>query len=358
MAGQKRKTLPSDFSTKCGQCSLDELIQIFDHCALDATHGFDNQTALHLTCCPDELVRWLVEQGADINAPDSRGNTPLHERARTKTGTQIPLLVSLGADVERANRDGMRPLHLAVRRPNLDLAPDTVRSLIEHGADVNGGSRTPLEAGLSCTQNIDLADMAPIAQLFLDAGAAITPAMRATVERLGKSFEISRPNFNPDYLESQSAGLTALYELFDVVPVPPVPKRRRYDGHSPIRVTAGTPQEQYDALFDLLVPDSGPAASVQGEVIRLMGRLDHEIAGNGSINWDNDYRAMADALPVHLASGTALSAAELDEVEEFIVEFREGDGDKPDLDRLAELTVRWVRANPQPVPLPTPAYRC
>lgn len=90
----------------------------------------------------------------------------------------------------------------------------------------------------------------------------------------------------------------ALYTLFDV---PPVPRRTLHDGKSPIAAKPGRWEDQHQELWELLVPSSGPAATVQGEVIRISGRINDEIERNGGVNWDGDYRKMADAFLDHLS---------------------------------------------------------
>ncbi|KAL4783308.1 ankyrin repeat-containing domain protein [Aspergillus varians] len=62
-----------------------------------------DRTALHLAVRRgrQELVRYLLESGADVLAIDDRGRTPLHEAVRAEGGhaaTIIKLLISYGAD--------------------------------------------------------------------------------------------------------------------------------------------------------------------------------------------------------------------------------------------------------------------
>lgn len=40
----------------------------------------------------------------------------------------------------------------------------------------------------------------------------------------------------------------------------------------------------------------GVPVTVQGEVIRISGKLAYEILDNGCCNWDSDFKSMADAL--------------------------------------------------------------
>jgi hypothetical protein len=46
----------------------------------------------------------------------------------------------------------------------------------------------------------------------------------------------------------------------------------------------GVYQEQYDALWKSLVPDSGESSSIQGEMIRCIGRLYYDFCNNGNCN--------------------------------------------------------------------------
>jgi hypothetical protein len=131
-------------------------------------------------------------------------------------------------------------------------------------------------------------------------------------------------------------------------------KRVTHDGASPIAVAAGNWQEQHNTLWEYLVPSQGPAKTVQGEAVRVTGRLSHEILGNGACNWGADFRKMCDALLNFFASGTPLSAADLAEAAELVKIIRpKGDGDAEPA-RLCELAVRWVALNTQPVALKKP----
>jgi hypothetical protein len=194
--------------------------------------------------------------------------------------------------------------------------------------------------------------MAELARVLLDAGASRTPSMAAHVEEIGKRFEFHRDGFAKDSVDAVSAALDELYALFEVAPVA---RRVLHDGRSPIAVKATRWQKQHTELWDLLVPSSGAAATVQGEVIRISGRISRELLDDGGVNWDGDFKAMARAFLTHVQSGTPLAGAELADARAIVDGLaRKGDGDTR---RLSELAVAWVLRNPTPVPLARPDYR-
>lgn len=91
------------------------------------------------------IIRALVEAGADIEAKDREGWTPLLQAAGPPQPNleALQTLLELGADVN-ANIEGLSPLHLAVYERS---RPGEVALLITHGADVHARDRegiTPL----------------------------------------------------------------------------------------------------------------------------------------------------------------------------------------------------------------------
>nr|WP_222530891.1 ankyrin repeat domain-containing protein [Azospirillum sp. 412522] len=373
MAKAKRKTLPKDFETLLKTGDVEALKAVFDGCDVNARGGVFKQTALAFNDCPDDLARWLVDQGADVSAPDSYGDTPLHARAGHWQG-RIEILLELGADVHSGEAARGTPLHKAAAVGNLRA----IELLLAHGARVDaldGSGRTPLVHALHRCANSDIRRVEAAAQLLVaaerrpatakpksllgrlfgkgqDDGTMATPEIGALVERIGKQFEFHRAGYNPDEVEATSAALDRLYALFGV---PPVPRRVMHDGRSPVVATAARWEDRYRELWDLLVPSAGPADTVQGEVIRIAGRINDELERNGGVNWDAEYRKMADAFLRHIRSATPLPESALSEADRTIAEAKARIGD--DTARLRALAVDWVALNPAPLPLSPPTYR-
>lgn len=77
MVPNKKKSLPKHFGELIEAGDLAALKEVYNECEVDARGGLRKSTALGFYDVPDELVTWLVEQGADINAVDKNNRTPL-----------------------------------------------------------------------------------------------------------------------------------------------------------------------------------------------------------------------------------------------------------------------------------------
>jgi ankyrin repeat protein len=78
------------------------------------------------------MARLLVEGGAQVNAVQQGGWTPLHEAADNNQFETAELLLSNGADPDATNDDGLTPLALA-RRKSFD---QMAAFLTQHGASI------------------------------------------------------------------------------------------------------------------------------------------------------------------------------------------------------------------------------
>ena len=347
---RKRKTLPKNFNELIEAGDIVALQEVFTKCELEAYGGYSKTTALSFFKVPDELVRWLVEQGADINARDNYKRTALHNQAISWHGN-IELLLELSADIEALDYQKETPLFAAAAF----FKPNAVRTLVAKGANISAVNRmnqTPLDKALTVCRNIDIVHIVEIADILLNAGVTITPKMQDSVKRIGENFEFHREGFNKEYLNETDVALSCLYVLFDV---PPVEKRKTHDGTSPITVNSKGWQAQHNELWSLLIPSQGSAQTVQGEVIRITGKVSYEILDNGGMNWDNDFRKMLKSLNEYFSLGTPLHSDALQEAATLVKELSKGDGDE-ETTRLCELAVQWVLSNPNPITLEQPEY--
>jgi hypothetical protein len=62
-----------------------------------------------------ETIRRLLDAGAEINAQDKNGATPLHRAVRTRCAAAVRFLLKTGADPLLKNKPGSTPFHLAVQ---------------------------------------------------------------------------------------------------------------------------------------------------------------------------------------------------------------------------------------------------
>ncbi|MEX0837685.1 MAG: ankyrin repeat domain-containing protein, partial [Gemmatimonadota bacterium] len=152
-------------------------------------------------------VRTLLQQGADVNAPQPDGLTALHWAALNDSQEIVDVLLYAGASLEPLTRvGGYTPLHLAARSGHASIVrlllergaeadpwtstgvtalhfaaqandAESVRALVAHGADINAPdgfqSRTPLVFAAS-----DNATAAVRTLLELGADPSITTALK------------------------------------------------------------------------------------------------------------------------------------------------------------------------------------
>ncbi len=80
-----------------------------------------------------ELVKHLLKAGADVNVTNNYGSSPIAEAAVLGDPDMMEVLLDAGADPDTKNPDGQTPLMIVARSSNVD----TARLLLKHGADVN-----------------------------------------------------------------------------------------------------------------------------------------------------------------------------------------------------------------------------
>ncbi|XLR63325.1 hypothetical protein S83_013997 [Arachis hypogaea] len=80
-----------------------------------AVDNLDGSTLLHLACETADIgmLELLLQYGANVNATDSRGQTPLHRCILKGKSTFARLLLSRGADPQAVDDEGRTPIELA-----------------------------------------------------------------------------------------------------------------------------------------------------------------------------------------------------------------------------------------------------
>ena len=111
------------------------------------------------------VVRSLLSQKSDVNAPDAQGTPALHWAVRVDDIDLVRLLLSSGADAKLTNRYGVTPLTLAVTNAN----PAIIRLLLDAGADANAVDPAA-ETMLMIASRVGVLDAV---RVLLDRGAVV-----------------------------------------------------------------------------------------------------------------------------------------------------------------------------------------
>jgi quinoprotein dehydrogenase-associated probable ABC transporter substrate-binding protein len=121
--------------------------QIVDEARLEAwlAEGADiNQELANAILAKDaDRVRFLIKKGADVNARDSGGFSPLDTAARNRSTGLVEILLDAGADPNSVDADGFFPLLHAINRNHVP----TIEMLAKKGANIelkNKQGITPL----------------------------------------------------------------------------------------------------------------------------------------------------------------------------------------------------------------------
>src|SRR6201996_442186 len=121
---------------------------IYNHPDAVDDYAEDGFTPLGLACYfgQAEVARYLVLKGANVNLPSNNGFQvfPIHSAASGNHTDIVRMLVENGAQVNVTQQAGVTPLHSAAQNGNLEM----LIILLENGAEVNSrmeGGKLPAD---------------------------------------------------------------------------------------------------------------------------------------------------------------------------------------------------------------------
>jgi ankyrin repeat protein/beta-lactamase regulating signal transducer with metallopeptidase domain len=147
------------------------------------------------------LVKSAIAQGADLEAKNSNGYTPLHVAVRQKRGEMVKLLLETGANPNAKDLRDEIPLHFTVR--HWHLSP--VRLLVSAGSDVNARDSKGMKPAMVAFEhgNTDMFD------LIVANGATVPNDLMAAYK--GNLTRVQRLIENGEAQETFEQGLTLLH---------------------------------------------------------------------------------------------------------------------------------------------------
>ncbi|MEJ2406268.1 MAG: ankyrin repeat domain-containing protein [Candidatus Thiodiazotropha sp.] len=116
----------------------------------------------------EEVVRYLLDSGADVNASGKLGRTPLHLAAFNGMLELAQTLISQGANVNAKTVEGATPMHSAAIAIKNNV--QVLQLLLANGADVNGGRDS--EVGTPLVLSARYGDV-EVAEILISNGADI-----------------------------------------------------------------------------------------------------------------------------------------------------------------------------------------
>lgn len=144
----------------------------------------DQEAPLHIAVEKNnmDIALLLLAAGADINAADSKGITPLIQAIYKEHLPLAEMLIKKGADVNRRSKSGETALHPATYHGNLAI----VKQLLMKGADVNveADGYSPIDGAMQYSKT-DIA-------AFLKSKGAIVESYRCTSSQNGGTRTVSR----------------------------------------------------------------------------------------------------------------------------------------------------------------------
>lgn len=299
----------------------------------------------------DEELRAAIVQGDEdafaarvsdvaIDASTESGRTLLHVAASTGRPAMAETLIELGAALDAQDGDGKTPLHLAIERDWDDSdQTDVARLLIEAGAPLDIEDRHgnhPLARAVTHGEK-------GLVALLIDNGANPNHENKHGQSPMALAQQAGRD----EYITLMADAAARLPETQSD------PDLTGFEaGHTHVALD----EDVHAWIWEELVPLSGTAGTVQGELLRAVESLRSEARRNGNGNWGQRFEELLDVLEYYLLDGDIVPEARRFEIGDDIARLRNSEFtpylDNDLYDRLADAVVTFCESNPELIALP------
>ncbi len=186
---------------------------LFEQALITLEPNDDYSTSLHIATKENaiNLVRLLIEKGADVNSKNVNSCTPLHIAAQYAKPAMLEVLLENNADVEVKDKYGRSPLHSALTGKS---AEQTLALLINAKADLEARDGLGRTALIIAVQS----DLSAVSRFLVQHGANVEVSVSFgetllhTAVRTGKERATKLLLENGASLEARNVeGNTALY---------------------------------------------------------------------------------------------------------------------------------------------------
>lgn len=300
-----------------------------------------------------ELIRQLIDGGADVNELGDMQRTPLIQAAIDNKINVVSLLLDHGAAVNAQDSLGYSSLHYAAQGSHLELA----RLLLSRGAvvdlaDTKGA--TPLKIAV-----FNFHDSGEFISLLVEAGAdphhqdnrSQTPLTLAEI--MDKANEILPFLMASDKSAKSNAKGEDPFSEINGDPV-------ELEGNADVATISQIPiHESVDAVakwvWKNLVPASGQSKYVQGELLRCIEKLRYEAQNNGNLNWDGGFVLIADFIEQTLCADKRLGIRDKRFVQQCIGRLKDQSAPYTEnviYDQLTAVFAKYCQRFPRPIDRP------